>query len=279
MKRVLSLLPLAAAAFAADSRLVPMFDGKTLNGWEVCNGSATYTIDKGVITGTTAKGSPNSFLCTKKEYGDFVLEFDVMTDPSLNSGVQLRSHRYPDEVTVTVFNGKEIVQRKQPKGRVHGYQVEIANEAARQNGSIYDEARRGWVAMMKPDDPGVKAYHDNQWNHYRVEAKGDNIKTFVNGVPCVDLRDPVDQTGFIALQVHQFNGEKPAQVKFRNVKIQDLGRSTWKPIWDGKTLSGWTPRGGADFKIEDGAIHATSKTDDPVIGVLVSDQSFTDLTI
>ena len=77
-----------------------------------------------------------------------------MTDPALNSGVQIRSHRYPEETTVTVFNGKQTLQRKMPKGRVHGYQVEIANEAAVQNGSIYDEARRGWVAMMKPDRPG-----------------------------------------------------------------------------------------------------------------------------
>jgi hypothetical protein len=87
---------LSAAAFAADKPFVNMFDGKTLNGWEVCNGSATYTIEKGVITGTTAKGSPNSFLCTQKDYGDFVMEFDVMTDPALNSVVQIRSHRYPE---------------------------------------------------------------------------------------------------------------------------------------------------------------------------------------
>jgi Domain of Unknown Function (DUF1080) len=278
MKLLLCLVSLAAAS-AADAPFKPMFDGKTLNGWEVCNGSATYTIEKGVITGTTAEGSPNSFLCTKREYGDFVLEFDVMTDPALNSGVQLRSHRYPDERTVTVNNGTEMVQRKQPKGRVHGYQVEIANEAAKQNGSIYDEARRGWIARMKAGDPGVKAYHDNQWNHYRVEAKGDNIKTFVNGVPCVDLRDPLDQSGFIALQVHQFKGDKPAHVRFRNVRIQDLGQSTWKPIWDGRTLSGWNARGGAEFKVEDGAIHAKSKPGDPAIGMLVSDQSFSDFTI
>src|SRR5581483_6986768 len=278
MKLLLTLVPLAAA-LAADAPFVPMFDGKTLNGWEVCNGSATYTIEKGVITGTTAKGSPNSFLCTKKEYGDFVMEFDVITDPALNSGVQIRSHRYPEEMTVTIFNGKQTIQRKQPKNRVHGYQVEIANEAGGQNGSIYDEARRGWIAMMKPDAPGIKAYHDNQWNHYRVEAKGDSIKTWVNGVQCADLRDPLDQTGFIALQVHQFSGAQPAQVRFRNVRIQDLGRSTWKPVWDGKTLKGWNARGGAEFKVEDGAIHAKSKPDDPAIGFLVSDQAFGDLTI
>src|SRR5437660_247235 len=192
MKRLLSIGLLSAAAFAADAPFVPMFDGKTLNGWEVCNGSATYTIENGVITGATAKGSPNSFLCTQKEYGDFVLKFDVMTDPALNSGVQIRSHRYPEEKTVTVFDGKRMVERKQPKGRVHGYQVEIANEKAVSNGGIYDEARRGWVNQLAPDSPGAKAYHDNQWNHYRVSAIGDHIKTWVNGVACADLVDPMD---------------------------------------------------------------------------------------
>src|SRR5512133_287391 len=109
-----------AAGAAADTPFAPFFEGRTLHGLEVCNGFATYTVDNGVIVGTTAKGSPNSFLCTQKEYGDFVLEFDVMTDPALNSGVQIRSHRYPEERTVITFNGKEKVERKQPKGRVHG---------------------------------------------------------------------------------------------------------------------------------------------------------------
>jgi 3-keto-disaccharide hydrolase len=63
------------------------------------------------------------------------------------------------------------------------------------------------------------------------------------------------------------------------VRIQDLGKPAWKRIWDGKTLSGWNARGGAEFKIEDGAIHAASKPDDPVIGMLVSDQSLSDFTI
>ena len=132
MSRFLSLSCSPAPLCAADAPFVPLFDGKTLNGWEVCNGSAKYTVEDGVIVGTTAKGSPNSFLCTQKDYGDFVLEFDVKTDPALNTGVQIRSHRYPEERTVTVFNGKQTVQRKQPKDRVHGYQVEIGNEAGAQ---------------------------------------------------------------------------------------------------------------------------------------------------
>ena len=223
----------------------------------MCNGSARYEVEDGAILGTTAEGSPNSFLCTKKEYGDFVLEFETKTDPALNSGVQIRSHRYEADRTVQTFNGKEIVERKQSKDRVHGYQVEIASEKSGASGGVYDEARRGWLHNISSDPAASKAFKDNQWNKYRVQAIGDSIKVWINGLPCADLVDSMDLTGFIALQVHSYKGDKSAQVRWRNIRIQDLGKHVWKPAWDGKTLSGWSPRGGggANWTIEDGAIH------------------------
>src|SRR5262249_7647261 len=119
-------LALLFAPFAFAAGPVPLFDGKTLKGWEVCNGFAKYRVENGAIVGTTAQDSPNSFLCTTKEYGDFLLELDVKNDVALNSGIQIRSHRYPEDRTVLTNNGKQIVERKQNKGRVHGYQVEVA---------------------------------------------------------------------------------------------------------------------------------------------------------
>ena len=84
MKRYFVLLALlCGVCAAADEKLVSIFDGKTLDGWKVCQGYAPYRVEKGAIAGTTAKGSPNSFLCTTREYGDFILEFDTMTDPEL----------------------------------------------------------------------------------------------------------------------------------------------------------------------------------------------------
>src|SRR3712207_6660270 len=72
--RIISLLFVSASfAAAADARWTNLFDGKSLKGWTVCNGSASYRAQKGEITGTTVAGSPNSFLCTDREYGDFVL--------------------------------------------------------------------------------------------------------------------------------------------------------------------------------------------------------------
>lgn len=279
MKRHALLLILGGALLpAADGPWTPLFNGKNLDGWEQCNGKASYRVEDGAIVGTTAEGSPNSFLCTKREYGDFVLEFEVKVDPVLNSGVQIRSHRYPEATTSRVFDGKEFRDAKHPAGRVYGYQVEISNEKAGTSGGIYDEARRGWLDNIVNDPAASKALKDNEWNKYRIEAYGDNIRVFVNGVPCANLTDPVDQTGFIGLQVHSFKGEKPAQVRWRNIRLQDRGKHVWKPIWDGKTLAGWTHQGGGLFTVEDGAIHARSKDDDARIGFLVSEQSFRDVT-
>ncbi|MEK7405857.1 MAG: DUF1080 domain-containing protein [Acidobacteriota bacterium] len=271
----LALLPLAGSA---QEKLVPLFNGKTLDGWGVCNGSAPYKVEERTIVGTTAEGSPNSFLCTKREYGDFILEFETKTDPALNSGVQIRSHRYAADATVQTFNGKRMVERKHPAGRVHGYQVEVSNEKAGNSGGIYDEARRGWIASIAADPAASKAFKDNQWNHYRVVARGDSIKTWVNGVACADLVDPLDQTGFIALQVHAYKGEKPVQVRWRNIRIQDLGRHAWKPVWDGKTLDGWTRSGGGTWTIESGAIHAASAAGDARTAFLISDGAYKDVT-
>jgi hypothetical protein len=280
MKRIVTAwLILAAAAGAKDKPFKPLFDGKTLAGWEVCNGQATYKVEKGVIVGTTVPGSPNSFLCTTREYGDFVLEFDVLVDPALNSGVQIRSHRYAAETRVRTLNGTEYVDRVQKPGRFYGYQVEIATEKSGASGGIYDEARRGWLANISSDPSASKAFKDNQWNRYRVEAMGDRIQTWINGVKCADLVDAADQSGFIGLQVHAYTGDKPAQVRFRKLRIQDLGRHVWKPVWDGQTLAGWRHAGGGTFEVVDGAIQAHSNPGDERIGMLVSDRTVADDTI
>lgn len=270
-------LPLVAGVAAAAPGFVPLFDGKTLNGWEVCNGQAGYRVENGEIVGTTAEGSPNSFLCTKKEYGDFVLEFETKTDPALNSGVQVRSHRYAADATVQTFDGRRITQRKHPAGRVYGYQVEIADERSGASGGIYDEARRGWVHNTSSDPACSKAFKDNQWNRYRIEARGDRIRTWVNGVACADLVDSADLTGFIALQVHSYKGPQ-TEVRWRNVRIQDLGRHEWRRLTDGRTMKGWKHVGGGKWTIEDGAFHGVSTPNDARAGYLVSDETFQNVT-
>jgi len=226
-------LPNGFARERQKDEWVSLFDGKTLNGWSVHSGFAKYRVEDGAIVGTTVKGSPNSFLCTDRQYGDFVLEFEVRLDPRLNSGVQIRS-LIAEAEKVLVFSGRDgaAQQRKIPQDRVYGYQVEIATEKAGSSGSIYDEARRAFMLASTKSDPAAsKAFKDDQWNKFRVECKGDRIRTWVNDVPCVDLEDSMTSRGVIGLQVHGIGQDAgPYQVRWRNIRIMADDEGVKPPV-------------------------------------------------
>lgn len=186
-----------------------IFDGATLNGWTQRNGKAKYHVEDGAVVGTTVLGEPNSFLCTDTIYGDFILEYEFLVNPNMNSGVQIRSNSYPEY----------------QDGRVHGYQVEIDPKERAWTAGIYDEARRGWLFNLENKPEARKAFKQNEWNQIRVEAKGTSIKTWLNGVPAADLEDGMTARGFIALQVHSTKEKEPMQVKWRNIRLQDLDRA------------------------------------------------------
>ena len=217
---------LVVAASAAAGDWVDLFDGKTLDGWSVHSGFAKYEVEDGTILGTAVEGSPNSFLCTDKQYGDFVLEFEVKCDPKLNSGVQFRSLIAEKEMVFWFLGPKgEPRKRTIPPDRVYGYQVEIADAERGSSGGVYDEARRGFFLGDVTEDPAAgKAFKNNEWNHYRVECRGDAIKTWINEVPCADFRDSLTPQGVIGLQVHGLRAQdfQPYQVRWRNLRIQEI---------------------------------------------------------
>jgi hypothetical protein len=208
---------------AVEEGFRPLFDGKTLDGWEQHGGKAQYRVENGEIVGRSVPNTPNSFLCTKQEFGDFILEVEWKVDPKLNSGVQIRSQVFP-EPTEAVINGKTY---RFPADRVHGYQVEIDPDVERGrlwSGGIYDEGRRGWLADLKDNEAARKAFKPGEWNKFRIECRGDSIKTWINGVPAADLRDSVTLKGRIALQVHGVgNRTEPLEVRWRNIRIKELG--------------------------------------------------------
>tara|TARA_B100001559_G_scaffold21556_1_gene17537 strand:+ start:944 stop:1594 length:651 start_codon:yes stop_codon:yes gene_type:complete len=201
----------SASNYAADKKYKAIFDGKTLEGWTQRNGTATYRVEKKSVVGKTNEGSPNSFLCSDKEYGNFDLIFEVKVDDKLNSGVQIRSQT-----------------KGGPKGRVNGPQVEI--EASGKNGAeagyIYGEAAGGWMTPADKLKPH-KHFKDGKWNKYRVVADGANIKVWINGAVVSDLNHEEKYKshpkGFIGLQVHSIGrGSGPYEVRWRKIKIKEL---------------------------------------------------------
>ena len=199
----------------ADDGWVSLFDGKSLKGWIQKNGTAKYVVKDGTIEGTTNTGSPNSFLCTEKLYGDFELVFEVKVHDRLNSGVQIRSQTKP------------VGDNSKAKfGRVNGPQVEIESGPA-EAGYVYGEATgRGWLTpkeRLKKHDH----FKNGKWNKYRIVAKGPRIQTWINGQAIEDLTDePIFKThpkGFIGLQVHGIpKNQGPYSVAWRNIKIKEL---------------------------------------------------------
>jgi hypothetical protein len=201
--------------------LKSIFNGKNLDGWTQKNGTASYRIEKDAIIGKTMEGSPNSFLCTDKLYGDFELQFEVkLINDELNSGVQIRSQ-------TKELNDKEK-SRGDKFGRVNGPQVEIeaTKEKGAESGYVYGEAIGGWMTPKEKLIPH-KNFKNGKWNKYRILAKGPVIKTWVNGNQVSDLKDEEKYKshpkGFIGLQVHSIKkGTGPYEVAWRNIKIKEL---------------------------------------------------------
>lgn len=255
MKKILLLIMIATFSLSVSSQQAKwqdLFNGKNLKGWTKINGTADYKVVDKTIVGISKMGTPNTFLRSNKMYGDFILEFDFKVDDGLNSGVQFRSNSF----------------KEYKNGTVHGYQFEIDPSSRAWTGGVYDEARRGWLYPMTYNPAGQKAFKNNAWNTARIEAIGNSIRTWVNGIQCTELLDDVTQTGFIGLQVHSI-GNKELEgktVAWRNIRIltdnldqfkspentsikqmntiantisEREAKDGWKLLWDGKTTNGW----------------------------------------
>lgn len=206
---------------AASDGWTTLFNGKDFDGWEQHGGKAEYRVENGAVVGKTVPNTPNSFLCTKKLYGDFILELEFKVAPTMNSGIQFRSQVFEKEIELTI-DGK---QKKIPADRVHGYQYEIDPSSRAWSAGVYDESRRGWLFDLKKRPEAQKAFKQGEWNRARIECQGNHIQTWINGVKATDFEDSMTPNGLIALQVHGISkGKQPGEeIWWRNIRLKELG--------------------------------------------------------
>jgi len=235
----------AHAIFGAD--WINLFNGRNLSGWIQKGNDAKFYVSDGCIVGeAVSESDTNSVLCMKKDYRNFVLELDFKVDRLLFSGIQIRS-QYAGKDVPWKWDGRPLTI---PAGHVYGYLVLIDPSPIHRwwtatlyderwwTGGIYDEMRRMWLYPGmeggNADDfsrQGMKIFRTNDWNHLRIEAVGNSIKTFLNGVPCAHIRDSMTPKGFIGFQVRNWISDDEhaslagSKVRFKNIRLKPLPRN------------------------------------------------------
>ncbi len=196
MKKLVLLAAFAAAAFGADG-FQPLFNGRNLDGWD--GDPRLWSVRDGMIVGSTegVQIKTNSFLITKKNYGNFILRVQMKLR-NHNSGIQFRSEALPNWVAA-------------------GYQA----DAAENNywGCIYEERGKRGILVNGWKDKGEKVVRLKDWNDYEILCDGDHIQVKLNGLVTADIHDTVRMNGIIALQLH---AGPPMEVYFRNLEIREL---------------------------------------------------------
>ena len=263
MKKLLLLIACVAIFSSCESAendgWKSLFNGRNLRGWVKMNGSAEFRVENGELVGVSTMNTPNTFLATKREYSDFILEMEYKVDEGVNSGVQIRSHSVPEY----------------KNGRVYGYQCEI--DPAAYSGGIYDEARSGWLYPLFDLPQAQVAFKRGEWNKMRVEAVGESVRVWLNGVATADMVCDMDMSGFIALQVHDIGTKSELAgrtIRWRNIRIktENLAEELspvintipqknhianhlserekaegWTLLWNGKDMNGWKSNSNKDF--------------------------------
>ncbi len=205
MRALLFMLVLASCTFAAAPKPVPLFDGKTFDGWEG-DTKKTWRIEDGAIVGGTLSEivPRNEFLCTTKTFGDFELKvkLKLLGDrKQANAGVQFRTKRIPKH--------HEVI----------GYQADVGQHYW---GALYDESRRNKVLAQPEKKLLDKLVKHDDWNEYTIRCQGPRIRLWLNGTLTVEYTekdDKIDRTGIIGLQIH---GGAKAKVLYKDIRIEEL---------------------------------------------------------
>lgn len=207
----------SCVGFAEDGK--SLFDGKTLTGWD--GDLKFWSVQDGAITGKTTPENPtkgNTFLIWK---GGEVEDFDITLKFKIvggNSGIQYRS----------ADKGNHVV---------HGYQADIDSTDVHM-GILYEEGGRGILAKRGAkvvvagrggssvdgavsDKEILSSIKKEDWNEYRIVAKGNHLQQYINGKITVDVIDEESakaaKKGILALQLH---AGPPMTVQFKDIILK-----------------------------------------------------------
>lgn len=180
-----------------NTESVSLFNGVDLSGWTI-HGTEKWYVEDGDLVCENGSDNEYGYLSTDEYYDDFILTLEYKQESNGNSGVFFRS------TLVGII--------------INGWQVEIS-PPGHDTGGIYESYGRGW--LIKPDPIKDKSLKYGDWNSMKIMVKGDNVKTWLNGVEMIHINDQKigEGKGSIALQIHAGDDVK---VRWRNIKLEKL---------------------------------------------------------
>jgi hypothetical protein len=212
MQHAICLILVAAGAISAPAAEVgfqPLFDGKSLAGWE--GDAKVFRVEDGaIVAGSRSEKIPhNEFLASKEEFADFELRLKArLVGNGQNAGIQFRSQRVSDHF--------EMI----------GYQCDMGFAGEKPIwGALYDESRRRKFLAEPDADKLMGVLKADDWNDLVIRCEGPRIQIWVGGLQTVDYTEADDKIplrGRFGLQIH---GGEPAEAAYKDIRIKRLGES------------------------------------------------------
>lgn len=189
-----------------------IFNGKDFSGWKIVGSHGKAWVQDGAFVAHQVSGTPeHTFICTKKKYGDFILEAEAKIEGELHTGFLFRCKKADADTS---------------KVSLYGYQIKIDPTERKWTGGIFDDYGKTWewYYPLKESETARNAFKIGEWNKFRIEAIGNSLKVWVNGIPTCNLIHSKYKKGFIALKIHSM-GDTPEKenilMYYRNFRIID----------------------------------------------------------
>jgi hypothetical protein len=194
------IFSVACAWAASEPTLQPLFNGKDLTNFKAAASKDFWRVENGVLVGENDAAKKGNYLWTEKEYGDFVIEFDVRwkstTKRGVDTGIEMRK---PSIQLQLGISGSLLVDM---------------------TGSFYTGGKPAYPESGQAKQARQLLKPDGEWNTFRIQAKGSTFTCWINGTKASEYTNPkFSGAAPLGLQIHPGVEMK---CEYRNIKIAEL---------------------------------------------------------
>ena len=185
-----------------------LFNGKDLDDWEIIGGTSTFEVKDGAIRGVCLPNSASTYLYTRNtDFGDFIFTCELKWEEEGNTGVMFRAGRTTGKKGATAY-GPQM-------------EMEPYSQQREWSGGIYGQGCGGWYypLWLKEHAEAREAQKPDGWNRMTIEARGPEVRTWLNGVPISCWKTDKFLSGAFGLQIHA--GQKGTML-WRNLMVKPL---------------------------------------------------------